>query len=72
MAFLRYLAEEVAIDHADGLYSRREALRRPVARHNPAAAKEGRRLQAPPPPHRGNLRSQSSQVNQASHTSRIR
>ena len=28
MAFQRYLAEEVAIDHADGLYSRREALRR--------------------------------------------
>src|SRR5829696_2272719 len=28
MAFQGYLAEEVAIDHADGLYSRREALRR--------------------------------------------
>jgi carboxymethylenebutenolidase len=28
MAFQRYLAEEVAIDHADGLLSRREALRR--------------------------------------------
>jgi carboxymethylenebutenolidase len=28
MAFERYLAEEVAIDHADGLVSRREALRR--------------------------------------------
>jgi carboxymethylenebutenolidase len=28
MAFQRYLAEEVAIDHADGLSSRREALRR--------------------------------------------
>jgi carboxymethylenebutenolidase len=28
MAFQQYLAEEVAIDHADGLYSRREALRR--------------------------------------------
>jgi carboxymethylenebutenolidase len=28
MAFERYLAEEVAIDHADGMYSRREALRR--------------------------------------------
>jgi len=28
MAFQRYLAEEVAIDHADGVLSRREALRR--------------------------------------------
>jgi carboxymethylenebutenolidase len=28
MAFQRYLAEEVAIDHADGVYPRREALRR--------------------------------------------
>jgi carboxymethylenebutenolidase len=28
MAFERYLAEEVAIDHADGVLSRREALRR--------------------------------------------
>jgi carboxymethylenebutenolidase len=28
MAFERYLAEEVAIDHADGVVSRREALRR--------------------------------------------
>src|SRR4029453_550511 len=28
MAFELYLAEEVALDHADGLYSRREALRR--------------------------------------------
>ena len=28
MAFQRYLAEEVAIDHADGALSRREALRR--------------------------------------------
>jgi carboxymethylenebutenolidase len=28
MAFRRYLAEEVAIDHADGAFSRREALRR--------------------------------------------
>jgi carboxymethylenebutenolidase len=28
VAFQRYLAEEVAIDHADGLVSRREALRR--------------------------------------------
>ncbi len=28
MAFQRYLAEEVAIDHADGAFSRREALRR--------------------------------------------
>ena len=28
MAFQRYLAEEVAIDHADGVVSRREALRR--------------------------------------------
>jgi carboxymethylenebutenolidase len=28
MAFQRYLAEEVAIDHADGVFSRREALRR--------------------------------------------
>ena len=28
MAFQLYLAEEVALDHADGLYSRREALRR--------------------------------------------
>jgi carboxymethylenebutenolidase len=28
MAFQRYLAEEVAIDHADGMVSRREALRR--------------------------------------------
>jgi carboxymethylenebutenolidase len=28
MAFQSYLAEEVALDHADGLYSRREALRR--------------------------------------------
>ena len=27
-AFQRYLAEEVAIDHADGMISRREALRR--------------------------------------------
>src|SRR4029453_10109458 len=27
-AFQSYLAEEVALDHADGLYSRREALRR--------------------------------------------
>jgi carboxymethylenebutenolidase len=26
-AFQRYLAEEVAIDHADGMISRREALR---------------------------------------------
>jgi carboxymethylenebutenolidase len=30
MAFQRYLAEEVAIDHADGVLSRREALRRLV------------------------------------------
>jgi hypothetical protein len=30
MAFQRYLAEEVAIDHADGVVSRREALRRLV------------------------------------------
>jgi carboxymethylenebutenolidase len=28
MAFQEYLAEEVAIDHADGMVSRREALRR--------------------------------------------
>ena len=28
MAFQRYLAEEVAIDHVDGVISRREALRR--------------------------------------------
>jgi carboxymethylenebutenolidase len=28
MAFQRYLAEEVAIDHTDGVFSRREALRR--------------------------------------------
>src|SRR5215217_5266913 len=28
MAFQQYLAEEVAIDHADGVLSRREALRR--------------------------------------------
>jgi carboxymethylenebutenolidase len=27
-AFQRYLAEAVAIDHADGMISRREALRR--------------------------------------------
>ena len=28
MAFQQYLADEVAIDHADGVLSRREALRR--------------------------------------------
>ena len=28
MAFQRYLAEEVALDHADGAFPRREALRR--------------------------------------------
>ena len=28
MAFQQYLAEEVAIDHGDGVISRREALRR--------------------------------------------
>jgi fermentation-respiration switch protein FrsA (DUF1100 family) len=28
VAFQRYLAEQVAVDHADGAFSRREALRR--------------------------------------------